>query len=82
MVEEVEEEAVKNDYHAANDELNKQMLLQLAERCDDAEVAAVLSCYSIGAVGADIRKEMIQSKIPHLAKTAVFLGVCWRLGHQ
>ena len=75
MVEEVEEEAVKNDYHAANDELNKQMLLQLAQRCDDAEVAAVLSCYSIGAVGADIRKEMIKAKLPHLAKTAVFLGV-------
>lgn len=69
------EEAAKTDYHAANDELNKQILLQLAQRCDDAEVAAVLSCYSIGAVGADIRKEMNRSKLPHLAKTAVFLGV-------
>ena len=69
------EEATKTDYHAANDELNKQILLQLAQRCDDAEVAAVLSCYSIGAVGADIRKEMNRSKLPHLAKTAVFLGV-------
>ena len=63
------------DYHEANDEANKAILQELATRCDDAETAEVLSCYSIGATGADIRKEMSKAKLPHIKKAAVFLGV-------
>ena len=63
------------DYHEANDTANKEILQKLSERCDDAEVAAVLSCYTIGATGADIRKELNKHKLPQLKKAANFLSV-------
>ena len=50
------------DYHSENDEANTQMLMELAEACNDPEVAAVLACYTIQATGAKIRREMTKTK--------------------
>ena len=63
------------EYHAANDTLNKAILQKLADETDDAEISGVIGCYSIGAKGADIRKDLSKLKVQPLKKCAVYLGL-------
>ena len=64
-----------DDYNATNDEANKSILQKLAEDCEEEDTAAVIRCYSIGATGADIRKEMNKHKVGPLKKSAIYLGL-------
>lgn len=63
------------DYHQTNDEANKAILQKLVDDCQDLETATVIRCYTIGAKGADIRKELIKHKVPPLKKCALHLGI-------
>ena len=63
------------DYHELNDEANKAILQELADESGDADIAAVISCYNIGAKGSDIRKEMAKQKVPEIKKCATYLGL-------
>ena len=63
------------DYHQANDEANKTIIQELAERSGDTEVSAIISCYNIGATGTDIRKEMNKHKVAPLKKCATYLRI-------
>ena len=63
------------DYHQANDEANKTIIQELAERSGDTEVSAIISCYNIGSTGTDIRKEMNKHKVAPLKKCATYLRI-------
>ena len=63
------------DYHEANDEANKAILQELAEKSGDPEISAIISCYSIGATGTDIRKEINKHKVTQLKKCATYLRI-------
>ena len=63
------------NYHDANDTANKAILQKLVDECDDEEAASVLRCYTIGAKGADIRKDMNKLKLALLKKCATYLGL-------
>jgi hypothetical protein len=64
-----------SDYHTENDAINKGILQKLAEDCDDADTAFIISCYDIGARGVDIRKQMNKVNIDPLKKAAAYLQV-------
>jgi hypothetical protein len=61
------------DYHEANDAQNKAILVKLADESGDTEIAAVISCYTIGSTGSDIRKDLNKHKVPPLKKSAIYL---------
>ena len=63
------------DYHAANDDINKAILQDLSDGTEDQEIRRVLQCYSIGATGADIIKELSKHTVPPLKKTAIYLDL-------
>ena len=73
MVEVGEEPTV--DYNAANDAKNKVILQKLQDECEDAETKAIIRCYTIGAKGSDIRKDINKHKLDPVKKCAKYLGL-------
>ena len=61
------------DYHELNDEPNKAILQKLADDTEDKEVAVVIKCYTIGAKGSEIIRDISKHKVAVLKKTAIYL---------
>ena len=68
----------QKDYHSINDRENKAIIQQLIEDSDDEDVAKVISCYSIGATGKDIRQKLDKLTKPVLEKAANHLQISTR----
>ena len=63
------------DYHAACDNDNKEILEKLAADTEDGETANVLRCYTIGQPDKEIRKKLDKFNLPPLKKAATYLGI-------
>lgn len=63
------------DYHAACDNNNKEILEQLAAASENPDVANVIKCYTIGQPDREIRKTMDKFKLPPLKVAAEYLGI-------
>ena len=63
------------DYHAACDNNNKEILEQLATASADTDVSNVIRCYTIGQPDGEIRKKLDKYLLPPLKKAAAYLGI-------
>ena len=70
--------STQEDYHSINDRENKAIIQQLIEESDDDEIAKVISSYSIGATGKDIRQKLDKFTKPVLEKAANHLQIATR----
>ena len=68
----------QKDYHSINDRENKAIIQHLIEESEDDDVAKVISCYSIGATGKDIRQKLDKLTKPVLGKAANHLQITTR----